>query len=50
MNKLKNIDHGNYEIDSFRYIDNEHSVVQLLVGGILGILFGCGFYNMSIMQ
>tara|TARA_B110000046_G_scaffold61397_1_gene69017 strand:- start:4263 stop:4610 length:348 start_codon:yes stop_codon:yes gene_type:complete len=34
----------------FRYIDNEHSVVQLLVGGILGILFGCGFYNMSIMQ
>ena len=34
----------------FRYIDNEHSVVQLLVGGILGILLGYGFYNMSIMQ
>jgi len=23
MNKLKKIDHGNYEIDSFRYIDND---------------------------
>lgn len=34
----------------FRYIDNEHSVIQLLAGGILGILFGYGFYNMSIMQ
>lgn len=34
----------------FKYIDNEHSVIQLLAGGILGILFGYGFYNMSIMQ
>ena len=23
MNKLKNIDHGNYMIDSFKYLDKE---------------------------
>jgi hypothetical protein len=36
---------GNFGI---KYIQHEHSIPQLLVGGIIGVLFGYAFYKLSL--